>query len=492
LSSETTSRINGDNLLSGQITSEVAARQAAMNSEVTARNNAISSAIATEVNNRNKAIATEVNNRNEAISTEASTRATTDASLQSQINQLIAPSGEAPSAAEVQNARIGENGVTYQTLGDAIRSQIALLDKSIDADKYAYGIEPDNSGENIINYLLDTSQYEANKYVFNTDGSIRSLSGYNMCVSPYIPVSEGDIVVGTLVSNGAAVDHFGCVYDENKQFICAIRTLSSTGNSQNYTAIMPNRACFVRLTMFTNLSANYFRFLKKRVGWLNKEIVYKTLARKPFSFNGKRAYFAGDSIAYGITDTSQGVVNVHGTGDFPTLFCSAVGAINNNISVSGALYCSGFNESTTIPNQVRSISADAVDVLFIEGGVNDWAFGASPETFATTVQELCDYINTTFSNTLPVIWITPINEAGWRTSVVTKATLQDYRNILTRTILTNDIHARFSVVQGTDFNFPTAEDDSAYIASMFGDDKLHPSALAYKTLYLSGLLNALL
>lgn len=57
------------------------------------------------------------------ISIEASARAAQDNSLQAQINQLVAPSGAAPSAAEVQNARIGADGVTYASLGDAIRTQ---------------------------------------------------------------------------------------------------------------------------------------------------------------------------------------------------------------------------------------------------------------------------------------------------------------------------------------------------------------------------------
>lgn len=66
-----------------------------------------------------------------AIASEASTRAAADQNLQAQINQIIAPSGEAPSAAEVQNARIGANNVTYPTLGDAIRGQVTDLKNQI-------------------------------------------------------------------------------------------------------------------------------------------------------------------------------------------------------------------------------------------------------------------------------------------------------------------------------------------------------------------------
>ena len=80
-------------------------------------------ALAAEATARTAADATLQGN----INAEASTRASADSNLQSQINQIIAPSGEAPSAAEVQNARIGADGVTYDTLGDAIREQVGDL-----------------------------------------------------------------------------------------------------------------------------------------------------------------------------------------------------------------------------------------------------------------------------------------------------------------------------------------------------------------------------
>ena len=88
-------------LIVNEITAEAAARQAADN---TLQNN---------------------------INTEAATRAAADNTLQAQINQIIAPSGEAPSAAEVENARIGADGVTYPTLGDAIRTNDSLLKSQI-------------------------------------------------------------------------------------------------------------------------------------------------------------------------------------------------------------------------------------------------------------------------------------------------------------------------------------------------------------------------
>lgn len=78
------------------------------------------------------AVTNEKNERIAAVNAEAATRASADSKLQSQINQIIAPSGEAPSAAEVQNARIGADGVTYDTLGTAIRTQVNNLNNTLD------------------------------------------------------------------------------------------------------------------------------------------------------------------------------------------------------------------------------------------------------------------------------------------------------------------------------------------------------------------------
>ena len=89
--------------------------------------NSVISLITSETSARAAADTTLQNN----INTEAGTRATTDASLQSQINQLIAPTGTAPSAAEVENARISTDGITYDTLGNAIRNQVGYLKNAL-------------------------------------------------------------------------------------------------------------------------------------------------------------------------------------------------------------------------------------------------------------------------------------------------------------------------------------------------------------------------
>ena len=99
---------NADNTLDGKIENETTAR---INADSTINDNITANTI--------------------AISTEATTRASADASLQTQIDNLIAPSGEAPSAAEVENARIGVGSITYDTLGNAIRNQITDVSNAV-------------------------------------------------------------------------------------------------------------------------------------------------------------------------------------------------------------------------------------------------------------------------------------------------------------------------------------------------------------------------
>lgn len=58
--------------------------------------------------------------------------------LDARVDQIVAPSGEAPSVAEVTDARVGANGTTYTSLGDAVRGQVT--DLKSDINEIDYGI----------------------------------------------------------------------------------------------------------------------------------------------------------------------------------------------------------------------------------------------------------------------------------------------------------------------------------------------------------------
>ena len=123
LAAEIANRQAADAVLQQNINSEASTRAGADTTLQTNLNNAVSSL--------NEALANEVSARQGAVSGEASARAAADAALGTRIDEIIAPSGEAPSAAEVTDARIGADGVTYNSLGTANRTQFGNLRKLI-------------------------------------------------------------------------------------------------------------------------------------------------------------------------------------------------------------------------------------------------------------------------------------------------------------------------------------------------------------------------
>lgn len=110
LATETVRAKTAESALQANINTEVAARKEADTAEASARTAAIN-AVRTD------------------LAAESSIRAAKDASLQSQINQYVTPSTQQPD--EVVNARVGANGFTYDTLGNAVRGQVKDLSTSI-------------------------------------------------------------------------------------------------------------------------------------------------------------------------------------------------------------------------------------------------------------------------------------------------------------------------------------------------------------------------
>ena len=102
-----------------------------------------------------------------AIAAETSARDAADDLLQTQIDEIIAPTGEAPSAAEVQNARIGADGTVYDTLGNAIRGQVTDLKSAVINTRFSLLSDIDFNG------------WTAGKYVYYVDGHVGNSESYS-------------------------------------------------------------------------------------------------------------------------------------------------------------------------------------------------------------------------------------------------------------------------------------------------------------------------
>ena len=116
-----------------------------------------------------------------SINSETNTRASADATLQSQINQIVAPTGAAPSAAEIENARVGVDGVTYTSLGDAIRAQINGVEYDISDEFESVVVSGLVEKPNGINYF-DKYSDNINVGYWNTSNGTINSSSIMRCV----------------------------------------------------------------------------------------------------------------------------------------------------------------------------------------------------------------------------------------------------------------------------------------------------------------------
>lgn len=184
----------GLSLAEAAVTNEKNERIAAVNAEATARQTAD-------------------NTLQDNINSEASTRAAADSNLQSQINQIIAPSGEAPSAAEVQNARIGADGVTYPTLGDAIRANDSALKSAINDETYSRTDMSIKTLEGLRPVLFSMEL-----------GDIDPETGEGIASSTKLRTKEfikGDLKLLTLCRKNKEYKYRALFYDSSKKFITA-------------------------------------------------------------------------------------------------------------------------------------------------------------------------------------------------------------------------------------------------------------------------------
>ena len=211
---------------------------------------------------------------------------------------------------------------------------------------------------------------------------------------------------------------------------------------------------------------------------------YSSKVYKPFNFNAK-ALFVGDSITYGFTSGTTTTTN-----NWPKLLNDRVRFTSyTNDALGGACITPNVNSIKSIYQQVQDATDKNVKFLFIAGGVNDWQLNVELDTFRTAMTNLCNYINTNYPTDCNVIFITPINEAGWPNKG--KYNLNEYRKIITEIANSLDTNARFSIIQGNEFEFPNENGNANYIASVFGD-KLHPSELGYKAVYVPGVLSKII
>lgn len=159
----------------------------------------------------------------------------TTASLQAQLNAAIAG---ATVDSEVINIRVGANGKTYPTAGDAVRGQFSDLYSAL-RNKYI--------NESGIIRNKNTNLFNYNSAVFgfidNSDGSIKPSTSW-IYSSEYVPVEPGE----NLYFSGSS---FASYYDSGLTWI------SGVSNTSARSITVPSGAKYMRISFNGNSPTHY-------------------------------------------------------------------------------------------------------------------------------------------------------------------------------------------------------------------------------------------
>ena len=115
--------------------------------------------------------------------------------VNNRVNQLVAPTGEAPNPSEITDARVGIDGTVYPNLGTAIRTQVNHLNKGL------------NDYQTKLNFVefknyVGEEAFEENKYWTTSANKIAKATGTNVALCPKIRIKANTRYSIRRVTNG--------------------------------------------------------------------------------------------------------------------------------------------------------------------------------------------------------------------------------------------------------------------------------------------------
>ena len=180
----------------------------------------------------------------EALAGKAST--TTTDGLQAQINALVTPVTQ---DAEVQNARVGEDGETYETLKERLDSENAALWGSIDGVEEVIPKVNAAVTDGGIN-IFDVLSVSHGKFLDSSTGAETDDAKYD--ASAYIPISGSTTyTIRTFTFTGQASYRI-YYYDSGKNFISPRLTRRCDADATGFVFTTPSTARYIRLNFETD------------------------------------------------------------------------------------------------------------------------------------------------------------------------------------------------------------------------------------------------
>ena len=321
----------------------------------------------------------------------------------------------------------------------------------------------------------------SNRGYIRTDGTFAPLSRGNWATTDLISVLPGVSYKAFIMASAACGIAF---YDKDMTFLADSSILPSENIFQPIGGVVPAEAAYIRCcTHEYPVSQSYLHIYGPNSFSMSSKYVqqYHNNLQKPYSFEGKKITFFGDSITHGVA-SDGGTLTTLTTNCYARLLANKLGVGDyENLAVSGSRFAGANGRTASITSVIVGYTG-TTDIIWVAGGTNDYqlqsAIGQMGDTTEATLYGAlylcCEHFKSNYPDAT-VIFATPIN---WSRAVTEhNIVIEKYRDA----IFEMAAKYGFSVVDCSEIGFPMEQTEAgtpAYKAAVIYDG-VHPTILGH-------------